>query len=64
MPQPLYSPDLAPVDFFLLPKLKTPMKGKRSDAIEKIKKKIETEAVDDTKKHVSEEFRGLEKTLA
>ena len=28
MPQPPYSSDLAPAYFFLLPKLKTPMKGK------------------------------------
>ncbi|XP_018355926.1 PREDICTED: putative uncharacterized protein FLJ37770 [Trachymyrmex septentrionalis] len=27
MPQPPYSPDLAPCDFFLFPKLKRPMKG-------------------------------------
>ena len=39
MPQPLYSPDLAPAEFFLLPKLKTPMKGKRFATIEKIKEK-------------------------
>ena len=54
---------LALVDFFLFPKLKTPMKGERFVMIEEIKK-IETEAVGDTKKSVSEEFRGLEKTLA
>ncbi|KAG5316891.1 MOS1T transposase, partial [Acromyrmex insinuator] len=29
MPQPPYSPDLAPCDFFLFPKLKRPMKGRR-----------------------------------
>ena len=28
MTQPPYSPDLAPADFFLFPKLKTPMKGR------------------------------------
>ncbi|UYV75390.1 hypothetical protein LAZ67_13000104 [Cordylochernes scorpioides] len=28
MPQPPYSPDLAPCDFFLFPKLKRPMKGR------------------------------------
>ncbi|UYV80072.1 hypothetical protein LAZ67_18001593 [Cordylochernes scorpioides] len=30
MPQPPYSPDLAPCDFFLFPKLKRPMKGGRA----------------------------------
>ena len=41
MPQlPLpYSSDLAPTDFFLFPKLKTPMKGKRFATIEEIKEK-------------------------
>ena len=29
MPQPPYSPDLAPCDFFLLPRLKRTMKGRR-----------------------------------
>ena len=27
--QPLYSPDLVPCDFWLFPKLKPPLKGKR-----------------------------------
>jgi len=29
VPQPPYSPDLAPADFFLFPKLKTSLKGRR-----------------------------------
>lgn len=37
MPQPPYSPDLAPCDFFLFPKLKKPMKGRRFATIEEIK---------------------------
>ena len=49
MAQPPYSADLSPNDFFLFKKLKTPTKGKRFVAIEKIKK-IETGAVGDTKK--------------
>ena len=52
MPQSTYSPDLVPADFFLLPKLKTPMKGRRFAAIEEMK---------DTKKRASKVFRGLEK---
>ena len=36
MPQPSYSSDLAPAYFFLLPKLKTAMRGKRSATIEGI----------------------------
>jgi len=34
IPHPLYSPDLAPCDFFLFPKLKLRMKGRRFDTIE------------------------------
>ena len=37
MPQPPYSLDLTPADFFLFPKLKTQMKGKRFATIEEIK---------------------------
>ena len=37
MPQPPYSPDLAPCDFFLFPKLKRPMEGRRFATIEEIK---------------------------
>ncbi|KAG5329351.1 GVQW3 protein, partial [Acromyrmex charruanus] len=37
MPQPPYSPDLAPCDFFLFPKLKRLMKGRRYATIEEIK---------------------------
>ena len=37
MPQPLYSPDLSPCDFFLFSRLKRPMKGRRFATIEEIK---------------------------
>ena len=37
MPQPPYFLDLAPCDFFLFPKLKRPMKGRRYAVIEKLK---------------------------
>jgi len=36
VPQPPYSPDLAPVDFFLFPKLKPSLKGRRFQALEEI----------------------------
>ena len=39
LPQPPYSPDLAPNDFFLYPKFKMIMKGKRFDTKEEIKRK-------------------------
>ena len=34
--QPPYSPDLAPCDFWLFPKLKSPLKGKRFQTVDKI----------------------------
>ena len=37
MPQQPYSPDLAPCDFFLFPRLKGSMKGRRFATIEEIK---------------------------
>ena len=36
IPHPPYSPDLAPCDFFLFPKLKLRMKGRRFNTIEEI----------------------------
>ncbi|UYV73075.1 hypothetical protein LAZ67_10001747 [Cordylochernes scorpioides] len=37
MPQPPYSPYLTPCDFFLFPKLKRPMKGRRYATLDEIK---------------------------
>ena len=38
VPQPPYSLDLAPVDFFLFPKLKSTLKGHRFDTFDEIQK--------------------------
>ena len=38
VPQPPYSPDLAPADFFLFPKLKSTLKGRRFDTFNEIQK--------------------------
>lgn len=38
VPQPPYSPDLAPCDFWLFPKLKRPLRGNRFDSIEEIQR--------------------------
>ena len=35
--QPTYSPDLAPADFFLFPKLKSTLKGRRFQTVEEMK---------------------------
>ena len=37
VPEPPYSPDLAPAKFFLFPKLKTTLKGRRFQTIEEIR---------------------------
>jgi hypothetical protein len=36
VPHPLYSPDLAPCDFFLFPRLKSTLKGKRFQDVAEI----------------------------
>ncbi|KAJ4428957.1 hypothetical protein ANN_25953 [Periplaneta americana] len=41
--QPPYSPDLAPCDFWLFPKLKTPLKGSRFESREEIMRNVTTE---------------------
>jgi transposase len=43
VPQPPYSPDLAPADFFLFPKLKSTVKGRRFELIEEIEGNLLTE---------------------
>ena len=43
MPQTQYSQDLAPADFILFPKLRTPIKGKHFATIEEIKEKLKQE---------------------
>ncbi|UYV78553.1 hypothetical protein LAZ67_16001984 [Cordylochernes scorpioides] len=52
MPQPPYSPDLAPCDFFLFPKLKRPMKGRRYATLDKIK----TASKEELKKILKNDF--------
>jgi len=38
VPQASYSPDLAPAEFFLFPKLKSSLKGRRFQTVERIEK--------------------------
>jgi len=38
VPQPPYSPNLSPADFFLFPKLKSTLKGRRFDTFDEIHK--------------------------
>ena len=46
IPHPPYSPDFAPCDFFLFPKMKLKLKGRRFDTIEEIQ--AESQRVLDT----------------
>jgi len=39
-PHPTYSPDLAPCDFFLFPRMKGQKKGKRFADVREVKKKM------------------------
>ena len=52
--QPLYSPDLAPCDFFVFPKLKGVIKGTRFSDVEAIKRAVTTEL----RRTPEEAFRG------
>ena len=45
VPNPPYSPDLAPCDFWLLPKLKEKLRGCRYEAIEEMKESV-TKVID------------------
>ena len=45
VPQPPYSPDLAPCDFWLFPKLKEKLRGCRYETIEEMKE-AETKVID------------------
>ncbi|UYV79263.1 K02A2.6-like [Cordylochernes scorpioides] len=51
-PQPPYSPDLASCDFFLFPKLKRPMKGRRYATLDEIK----TASKEELKKILKNDF--------
>ena len=51
-PQPPYSLDLACANFFIFPKLKTPMKGKGFATIEQIKEKSKQELLAIPKKRL------------
>ena len=64
MPQPPYFPDLASCEFFLFPKLKRSLKGRRYATIEEIKTASKEELNKITKNDFFDVLRGLEKALA
>ena len=43
LPHPLYSPDLAPCDYYLFPKIKKNLKGKRFESKEELLDALQAE---------------------
>ena len=58
VPQPPYSPDLAPADFFLFPKLKSTLKGRRFNTFDKIQKNSTKELFTILKEAFQKVFRS------
>jgi hypothetical protein len=57
LPQPPYSPDLAPADFYLLPKLKSTLKGRRFQTTQEITENPQTELHAISKKAYQDGFQ-------
>ena len=60
VPQPPYSPDLAPADFFLFPKLKSSLKGRRFQMVEE----IEENSIRDLRAIMQNTFQNWKKRWA
>ena len=61
VPQPPCSPDMAPVDFFLFPKLKSNLKGRRFDTSDKIQKNSTKELFAIPKEGFQKAFQSWQK---
>ena len=61
VPHPLYSPDIAPADFFLFPKPKTTLKGCRFQTIEEIQENVIKELCAITESVFQEAFQQWKK---
>jgi len=57
VPHPPYSPNLAPADFFLFPKLKSTLKGRRFQTIEEIQENAIRELCSITESAFQEAFQ-------
>jgi len=62
--QPPYSPDLAPCDFFLFPRLKKVLKGHRFEAMEDIKRNSTKRVLDILKEEFAKCFQHCQKRWA
>jgi hypothetical protein len=63
IPNTQYSPDLAPCDFFLFPKMKLKLKGLRFDIIEEIQAESQRVLDIPTEKDFQEAFRKWRRRL-
>ena len=61
VPHPPYSPDLAPADFFLFPKIKTTLKGRRFQTTEEIQENAIRELRAITENALQEAFQQWKK---
>jgi transposase len=61
VPQPPFSPDLAPADFFLFPKLKSTLKGCRFDTTDEIQKNLMNELFTIPKEVFQKAFKSWQK---
>jgi hypothetical protein len=61
VPHPPYSPDLAPSDFFLFPKVYIELRGRRFDTVEEIQAETQTLLNTLTKKHFQDAFQKWQK---
>jgi transposase len=61
VPHPPYSPDLAPADIFLFPKLKTTLKGRHFQIIEEIQENATRELHAITESALQEAFQQWKK---
>jgi hypothetical protein len=61
VPHPLYSPDLAPCDFFLFPKDENQVEGAKIDTVEEIQVETQTVLNTLTKKNFQDAFENWQK---
>ena len=62
--RPPFSPDLAPFDFFLFPRLKKVLKGHRCEAMEDIKQNLKKTLLDIPKEEFTKCFEQWQKRWA
>jgi len=63
LPHPPYSPDLAPCDFFLFPKIKKELGGKKFDKVENLARSIQSIADNIPKEEYYKSFQEWQRRL-